>query len=197
MKFNQKLNNALNVLDLEVDCNLIQLKMAYRAAVHKWHPDKHIGESPEKIQQATEMFLLIDQAYDFLEPILRERNKLSKGELESWQKSRLPKWEKQFRALWRSAYQHTVSGQQYAAMELNTCILTFTRAAIAPPNSWFLHCLFEDTPEKRTMYREQLLRIAPNKTMKEVWARKYFNLEFGGGWIFYLPGAPAPLNEAA
>lgn len=182
---------ALNLLNLESDFNLIQLKDAYRQQIRKWHPDLN----PDLLEQATEVCKRINIAYDLLEATATAKGKRLDGRAWSeWIEKQLPKWEQEFKTLWRIAYQKTQGGA-YPGLHFNTCIANFQRGAIEPRPEWFKGCLFKDTPQNRTAYREHLLKIAPNQKFCEEWARKYFALEFGESqWVFYLPASVALLQ---
>jgi hypothetical protein len=191
-----KLTEALVVLGLKTQehFNLIQLKEAYRRELKLWHPDLN----PHRLQEATVRCQQLNAAYDLLETTASARPEAQGKAWESWLNSQLPKWEKEFKALWRSAYQRSCGDQSYPGLHFSTCIINFKRMAIAPRPEWFRHCLFKDTPESRTQYREHLLKIAPNQKFREEWARKYFALEFDeGNWVFYLPPAKELLTAAS
>jgi hypothetical protein len=189
-------NEAVNLLKLEGEFDLIKLKAAYRSRLKEWHPDLN-QHRPEK---ATVMAQKINAAYDALEAIAQSQASTDKGkglgfsDWFSYVRLNLVDWEKQFKKEWQYyAYGKSCLGEPYAGLNYSTCIENFRRGAMQPKPEWFKHALFNDTPENRRKYREHLLKIAPNPKMAEVWARKYFNLEFGdGSWIFYIePGKEA------
>lgn len=53
----------LGILDT---ANQEEIRRAYRSLALLWHPDMHIGESPERIAAAEENFKIIAQAYEIL-----------------------------------------------------------------------------------------------------------------------------------
>lgn len=57
------LNEARNILGVEVNASEEDIKKAYRILAMKWHPDKH-GEQKKK--KASEKFTKISEAYDVL-----------------------------------------------------------------------------------------------------------------------------------
>lgn len=183
------IEEAMNILNLQHGFDLAHLKLAYRDLIKKWHPDLN----PKRIKKATEMCQTINAAYDLLESMARSKW----GSDQKWSshvQENLPKWEKIFKFEWRNAYAKALVDEQFPGLHFNTCIENFRRGFIEPRPEWFLHCLFKDSPQDRLRYRELLLKIAPNPTMKEIWARKYFLLEFGEGWVFYLPPGRALLT---
>jgi curved DNA-binding protein CbpA len=188
---NLTIAESLNLLNLEAEYSLIQLKESYRREVKKWHPDLN----PHLKTTETCQRLII--AYELLTTLLTAKGK-HQTDGKEWTKymnEKLPEWEQEFKDWWRKAYQKTCTNEPYAAMHLNSAIVNFRRGAIEPRPAWFEHCLFPDTPKQRTYYREHLLKIAPNQTFREEWARKYFALEFGEGrWVFYLPASRALLT---
>jgi hypothetical protein len=184
---------ALNLLNLEPDFNLIQLKDAYRQQVKKWHPDLN----PDRLEKATEICKRINIAYDLLEAAASSQGKRLDGRAWSeWIEKQLPKWKREFKTQWRIAYQKSQSGS-HPGLHFHSCIANFRRGAIEPRPEWFKGCLFKDTPQNRTIYREHLLKIAPNQKLREEYSRKYFALEFGESqWVFYLPASVAMLQAA-
>ncbi|MBE9178738.1 J domain-containing protein [Oculatella sp. LEGE 06141] len=187
---------ALNLLALEAPFELIQLKDAYRREIKKWHPDLN----PHRLEKATEHCQDLNAAYDLLEATLAANNKQQSPLWAEWMNKKLPEWEREFKDLWRNAYWKTALGENKpdSGLHYSTCIANFKRAAIEPRPEWFKGCLFADTPESRTQYREHLLKIAPNQKLREEWARKYFALEFGEScWVFYLPASRALLTGGA
>lgn len=66
---NSKLSNrenALNILGLDQNVTIKEIKKAYRKLVMINHPDKFSLESKEQVQLAQERFLKIQEAYEFL-----------------------------------------------------------------------------------------------------------------------------------
>lgn len=183
--------DSLAILNLESPFNLIQLKDAYRVQIRSWHPDLN----PDRLKEATDRTQAINFAYDLLE--VTARAKTPDRHWSEYMRQQLPEWEKKFRSEWRSAYQaslHDLPGL-HRGLHVSTAIINFRRAAIEPRREWFLNCLFEDSPQMRTFYREHLLAIAPNPTLREDFARRYLTYEFGeGAWIFYLPASKALLT---
>jgi DnaJ like chaperone protein len=58
--------NALNILELEQNVTLKEIKKAYRKLVMIHHPDKFINEGEEELKLAEARFLKIQEAYEFL-----------------------------------------------------------------------------------------------------------------------------------
>lgn len=174
---------ALNLLGVEPGCSLVQLKVAYRSLIKKWHPDLNL----HRLQKATEQTQLINQAYDLLEGCVGY-TKQARKQWSDFQVQMEPKWRKEFQQSWMLAYQKACADSTpYGGMHLHSTIEYCRRSRISPPDEWFRGALFKDTPEQRSHYQEWLLKKAPNQKLKEEWARKYFALEFGSGWVFYLP----------
>ncbi|MBW4469207.1 MAG: DnaJ domain-containing protein [Stenomitos rutilans HA7619-LM2] len=176
---------AINLLALESPFTLIQLKDAYRRMIRQWHPDLN----PQRLQKATEVAQDLNAAYDLLEAV-------ASVEADNGQKwsdylaQKLPRWEREFKQGWQGAYHRTCLSDAFPGLHLHTFIHTFRRSRIEPRPEWFRGVLFADRGNDRTHYREHLLKIAPNRTMREEWARKYFTLEFGeSSWVFYLPSS--------
>lgn len=190
-------DSAIALLNLEPEFDLVALKDAYRAAVKRTHPDAGGTESE---------FILVDRAYDLLQATIRA----TQGE--RWDKYRaenLSRWEKEFRVGWKTVCNDGLKSPAYVekgysgfryGLWYGTFCERFARSHTEPLKEWFLHCVYPtdflaptrgDAPNHiqiRTTYREHLIRIAPNKLLAEVWARKYYQLEFGENapWVFYL-----------
>lgn len=64
-----KLENALSTFNLNKDASNQEIKLAYRKAVKKYHPDKvaHLGE--EHVIKATTFFKRITVAYEYLQEV--------------------------------------------------------------------------------------------------------------------------------
>ena len=58
--------NALNVLGLNQNATLKEIKKAYRKLAMIHHPDKFIQEGENELRLAQERFLKIQEAYEFL-----------------------------------------------------------------------------------------------------------------------------------
>ena len=58
--------NALNILELEQNVGLKEIKKAYRKLVMIHHPDKFVNEGEEELKLAEARFLKIQEAYEFL-----------------------------------------------------------------------------------------------------------------------------------
>lgn len=184
-----RLDEALKLLNLETPFDICQLKDAYRREVKQWHPDLN----PDRTEEATEYCKMLNNAYDLLEAAASVQC-LDQENWNVWVAQRLKRWEKEFKRWWREAYIQTKEGL-HPGLHFNTCISNFRRGAIDPRPEWFKNCLFKDTVENRICYREHLLKIAPNQKLKEEWAKKYFDLEFGESeWVFYLPASIALLT---
>lgn len=54
------------ILGVSRTASTSDIRAAYRALALRWHPDKHAGESPEKIKEAEERFKEINDAYSIL-----------------------------------------------------------------------------------------------------------------------------------
>lgn len=61
-RFNNKRQEAANLLNISINSNENEIKKAYRKASLKWHPDKNINNK----EVATEMFKKISEAYKTL-----------------------------------------------------------------------------------------------------------------------------------
>ncbi|MBD2153133.1 J domain-containing protein [Leptolyngbya sp. FACHB-16] len=180
------LTHALNILELTELTSLIQLKDAYCRSMLRWHPDP----------RATKVCQEINSAYAFLELIAlgRDQNKASGKEWAEYIKKQLLK--KEVKTRWRKAYWTAHNARLYLRLHFSTCILEFKQAAIKLCRVWFLNYLYEGIPESCRAYRELSLAIAPNRDVREDWAKKYHNLEFGSdNWIFYLLDSVAQLTD--
>ena len=58
--------NALNILELDRNVSLKDIKKAYRKLVMIHHPDKFVNEGEEEVKLAEVRFLKIKEAYEFL-----------------------------------------------------------------------------------------------------------------------------------
>ncbi len=58
--------NALNILELEQNVSLKEIKKAYRKLVMIHHPDKFVNEGEVELKLAEARFLKIQEAYEFL-----------------------------------------------------------------------------------------------------------------------------------
>lgn len=184
------LDEAMNLLAIDAPFNLVQLKDAYRRLIKRWHPD--INSSAK----ATEMCQLINVAYDRLESLASKN--FGTEDWSSYTRRMLPEWEAKFKERWRMSYRMAIDSELYGGLHYSTFLIGFRRSYIEPRPEWFRGVLFpNDRPSDRVKYREQLLAIAPNRLMREEWARKYFSLEFGdSSWIFYLPPSRRELAGA-
>ena len=135
----------------------------------------------------------VDAAYDFLQQRATEdKTELGSSRWSEYYRESLPKWEEQFKKQWQWAY------KQKLGLTYSTVIERFARAYIRPRREWFLGTLFpKATLQEKEKYRAHLLAIAPNRQFAEVWALKYYRLEFGedSPWIFYLSGSVAGDTE--
>jgi curved DNA-binding protein CbpA len=195
-----KHSEALEFLGVDRLNDLTAIKAAYWKLTFKYHPD-HGG--------TTEQFCKLKSAYDIASEYCSVGDKWKKE-----QAKKLPEWEKDFRKLWRQAYQKSLSQEIDAGLHFNTCIDNFRRGFIYPPSDWFLGTIFgkhqlviegqptaaskaaESGEDARTYYRNHLLRIAPNKPMAESYAKRYWELEFEAKWVFYLPASIEILRGA-
>lgn len=172
------IEQALKTLELSTPFTLQELKATYRLAVKRTHPD--LGGSDAA-------FMQVNAAYDFLQQRATEdKTELGSSRWSEYYRESLPKWEMGFKKQWRWAY------KQNLGLTYSTVIERFARAYIRPKNEWFLGTLFPDaTLLEKEKYRIHLLGIAPNRQFAEVWALKYYRLEFGedSPWIFYLAGS--------
>ncbi|MBD1942504.1 hypothetical protein H6F50_09070 [Coleofasciculus sp. FACHB-712] len=178
------IEQALKTLELATPFTLHELKAAYRQAVKRTHPD---------LGGTSAAFVQVDAAYDFLQQrATDDKTQMGSDCWAEYYKERLPQWEKNFRQQWRKAY------KQNLGLAYFTTIERFARAYIRPKREWFLGALFP-TPslQQKEKYRLHLLAIAPNRQFAEVWALKYYRLEFGedSPWIFYLSGSVAHARE--
>jgi DnaJ-class molecular chaperone len=167
---NQK---ALEVFGVDKIPELSELKSLYRKLSLERHPDR--GGSHKQ-------FLELQDAYDCLQQVAQIG-----AQYQQIQSENLVKWRKVFEKMWREAYHRAKSDQsRIAGLHFSTCIEDFRRGHIYPPRQWFYHVLFgkQDRSEE---YRKFLLRIAPNSLFREVYARKYWELECQEKWVFYLP----------
>ncbi|MBD1929800.1 hypothetical protein H6F74_26720 [Trichocoleus sp. FACHB-90] len=178
------IEQALKTLELATPFTLHELKAAYRQAVKRTHPD--LGGS-------SAAFVQVDRAYDFLQQrATDDKTELGSSRWSEYYRECLPKWEKEFRQQWRKAY------KQNLGLAYSTVIERFARAYIRPKSEWFLGALFARASlQEKEKYRAHLLAIAPNRQFAEVWALKYYRLEFGedSPWIFYLSGSVARDRE--
>jgi len=61
-----------DVLGVPENASRDEIRNAYRRRARRWHPDKHASEPPEKQKEASEMFILVKEAYDVLhDPVRR------------------------------------------------------------------------------------------------------------------------------
>jgi DnaJ-class molecular chaperone len=58
--------NYFEILGLQPNATMQEIKAAYRRLAQKWHPDHHQGESASDIAYAEQMFRLITKAYQVL-----------------------------------------------------------------------------------------------------------------------------------
>jgi hypothetical protein len=187
--------DAIALLNLPENFDLLDLKTCYRTAAKATHSDVG-GEDAQ--------FIEIKRAYDLLNTMLHKQS----GSSERWDAyllENLQKWEGIFRKQWKAMCDrglinpaHQYNNANRYGLNYSTCIENFTREYCEPMPGWFLNCVYPpllgsgiSIAETRQRYREHLIAIAPNKTMSEIWARKYFCLEFGESvpWVFYLPPA--------
>jgi len=183
---------AIAILRLPDEFDLLDLKTAYRTAAKKAHPDAGGTEAE---------FIRIDRAYNLLSSMLMKQS----GSSERWDAyvaANMQKWEASFRKTWKAMVDRGLCNPTHEYNKANryglfysTTIENFTRSYTEPLPSWFLNCVYPpllggglSMLEVRQRYREHLIQIAPNKTLSEVWARKYWKLEFGEDvpWVFYL-----------
>jgi len=183
---------AIAILKLPDEFDLFDLKTAYRTASKKAHPDA--GGTEAK-------FIQVNRAYDLLMSLVLKQD----GSSERWNlhvAENLGKWEKVFRKSWKAMVdrglcnpEHQYNNANRYGLWYSTTIENFARNYTEPLPSWFLNCVYPpligggmSMAEVRQRYREHLIQIAPNKTLSEVWARKYWCLEFGESvpWVFYL-----------
>jgi len=74
--------HARAVLGVERDADLSAVKKAYRALVLENHPDKQVGASPEELAAKQEKFQEVQQAYETLTQLLREKKAEEEAEAE-------------------------------------------------------------------------------------------------------------------
>ncbi len=55
--------DCYSILGVSPHATSDEIRQAYVDLALKWHPDRHVGESPEKIKEAEEIFKLINEAY--------------------------------------------------------------------------------------------------------------------------------------
>lgn len=176
------ITHSLNILQLTTPFTMGELKKAYRTAALKHHPD---------CGGKAEVFIQVDAAYDLLKSCSSDSHKAT--DRTYWEKywdSRLQELQQRFQTEWYKAFQTAKSEQN--GMWFSTCIERFSRAYMYPRKEWFFGVLYKKSSQNnRSKYRELLLEIAPNKTLKEQWALKYYRLEFGFDtpYVFYLPPA--------
>ena len=63
------------ILDLDEGVSKKELKKAFRELSHIWHPDNHIGKSPDVQHRAKEKFIELSNAYKVLTEYLEEEGK--------------------------------------------------------------------------------------------------------------------------
>jgi curved DNA-binding protein CbpA len=164
---------ALQVFGVDKIPELSDLKSLYRRLSLVCHPDR--GGSHER-------FVELQNAYDILSQTAEIGLKYQHIQSEN-----IAKWRKVFEEVWRSAYAKAKADQsKIAGLHFSTCIEDFRRGYIYPPREWFYRVLFGDQ-DKSQEYREFLLKVAPNSLFREAYARKYWELECQGKWVFYLP----------
>lgn len=190
------ISDAIALLLLEEQFDLLDLKTAYRQKCKETHPDAGGSHAA---------FLQIDRAYDLLKSaLLMQPDKAQHWD--AYMQQHAAEWEQNFRADWKAVCDRGLRAPDYEhqgafryGLHYSTCIERFARKCTYPLDSWFLHVVYPesrllgnaDAPsiaEIRNAYRSHLLAISPNKLMAEIWARKYFQLEFGADvpWVFYL-----------
>ena len=188
-------------LDQQKSFDLSTLKSAYRQKCFQCHPD-HGGSA--------EAFRRLAAAYDMIAETCMIGQGWGKTQVEN-----IPKWRKDFRQLWRKAYEKSLSQKIDDGLHFHTCIENFRRGYIYPPQDWFLDAIFGGSSklkgdgyallekaivngeDAKTYYRNHLLRIAPNQRMAESYAKRYFELEFEAKWVFYLPSSVDQLRSVA
>ncbi|MBG1269373.1 dynamin family protein [Nostoc sp. WHI] len=60
-----KITHAYNILGLQANASLAEVKQAYRTLVKKWHPDLFVNQ-PQLLKQAQEKIHLVNEAYALL-----------------------------------------------------------------------------------------------------------------------------------
>ena len=171
---------ASKVLGLPEKFTIAELKLAYRQAALKAHPD---------CGGTAEAFIDIDRAYDSLKYCVSGEKEIN---LSYWDANFFD-LEKKFKKVWLQAYKEAM--EECTGLWYSTEIQRFTRAYCYPQDDWFRGVLFEKpTFAIREYYRGFLLKIAPSQRLREEWAIKYYRLEFGFDtpYTFYLPPAKIP-----
>jgi len=67
IKFDSKRKKSLKVLGLLDGVSFEDIKKAYRKLAMKYHPDKFERQGPDQVEIAKNRFLIIQEAYDYLE----------------------------------------------------------------------------------------------------------------------------------
>lgn len=167
---------ALLLLDLVEPFTIAQLKSAYRKLIQEWHPDTNASPGALEISQR------LNVAHALLKKFATEPEET--GDSLHDDTTYVNKIIQQ----WMDVYRETLKGGIDAGLHYFTFLESRRRKNEKLKPEWFRNALFEDSPAARLKYREHLIKIAPHRDMKEIWARHYFLMEFGDGWIFYLPG---------
>ena len=195
------LQHSLKVLLIKMPFTMADLKASYRQASLRTHPDRggsnalftEVNEAyeylkffAENTQSTTQKSKPKSNTYNShpnntnkTTNQQKKHHKKTKTEQRNTSSYKEYGHERIFRIEWRKAYEQATchnSGLWY-----NTIIVRFQkRWGVQPEPKWFNSCLFTSRSlETRKLYKQFLLRVAPNQQFKESWAMKYFVLEFG------------------
>lgn len=152
---------AIDLLKLPAEFDLLDLKTAYRSASKKAHPDT--GGTEAK-------FVQVNRAYDLLMALVLKNN----GSSERWNlhvAEKMGEWEQEFRRQWKTMVDrglinptYEYNGKHRYGLWYSTTIENFTRNHTEPLPSWFLNCIYPpllggglSMLEVRQRYREHLI----------------------------------------